>query len=601
MTLAHANPTPSQTPEPRSSARPAPKLEGSLGAAPAIDLSRVSIHAAHAQPAPGPLEGADGTLLVDGAPGPGQLGKAAFFAMLRRAVVAAAEQELAGTDWTAEHCPWIEHWFAYYEARTARDAEAAIHRYAPGTRGLTDAAGYLEPTVDRVRAAIQRWRRTGEIDAPSEVDPRTGGDPLQLALARLGPGDAVPAMPDAVSSVLGSSFGGVEVHTGPEADRLAADAGALALTIGRHIVVGANAPRAGTLEGDALLAHELAHVQQQRGAAPGARLDANERPALESNADAAVAQMAGAHLGLGGVMQRAWSAIRAPLALSRCKNENAAEIERLKKRKGELEPVYARSTSFSEAAAADSELTAIEHWLAVRETGEGPRTGSHSGEAGPSCNCTTYVADVLRRTYAKIGHPERWDAVRRKALSLNTGNLTGLNGIQLQKALIQERGWKAIYFAPDPTYEHYRMRRRDRNRVLIRDAAGNVLWGADTYAEDTYASLRQHKKVHGIQISQQAINYRPEAAVPDWSTPVQSTTIQDRRGLEKLERIPFGVLTVREALHMALLVDGVVYEVHFDKKRNELSLYESKRLEQWAFPAGIVVAPGDAVDKAFGQ
>lgn len=108
----------------------------------------------------------DDSLLVDGAPSAGQLSKLEFFATLRQHIIVAAEAELAGTDWSVDNCPWLEYWFAYYERRSARDAEAALLRYAPGARDAIDASGYLEPAVERVREAIRRWRETGEVDAP---------------------------------------------------------------------------------------------------------------------------------------------------------------------------------------------------------------------------------------------------------------------------------------------------------------------------------------------------------------------------------------------------------------------------------------------------
>jgi hypothetical protein len=61
-------------------------------------------------------------------------------------------------------------------------------------------------------------------------------------------------------------FGGVRIHTGPEADRSAALIGARAYTLGEDIVFRAGGFRPETSDGKSLLAHELAHVVQQRGA-----------------------------------------------------------------------------------------------------------------------------------------------------------------------------------------------------------------------------------------------------------------------------------------------------------------------------------------------
>jgi hypothetical protein len=63
---------------------------------------------------------------------------------------------------------------------------------------------------------------------------------------------------------LGIDLGRVRAHTGAEAARAADAVDAVAFTTGDHIVLGDTAGRPGTADGDALLAHELGHVAQQR-------------------------------------------------------------------------------------------------------------------------------------------------------------------------------------------------------------------------------------------------------------------------------------------------------------------------------------------------
>lgn len=67
---------------------------------------------------------------------------------------------------------------------------------------------------------------------------------------------------------MGLDFGNVRVHTGPEAEDSARDAGAKAYTWGSHVVFGEGRYRPETGEGRHLLAHELAHVVQMGGARP---------------------------------------------------------------------------------------------------------------------------------------------------------------------------------------------------------------------------------------------------------------------------------------------------------------------------------------------
>jgi hypothetical protein len=65
---------------------------------------------------------------------------------------------------------------------------------------------------------------------------------------------------------VGDSLGDVRVHDGPAADALARSVQARAFTTGRDVFFARGEYRPGTAGGDRLLAHELTHVVQQRGA-----------------------------------------------------------------------------------------------------------------------------------------------------------------------------------------------------------------------------------------------------------------------------------------------------------------------------------------------
>lgn len=83
----------------------------------------------------------------------------------------------------------------------------------------------------------------------------------------------------------GSGFGQVRIHAGASADRAARSVGAAAFTVGNDVVfrAGMFAPR--TRKGAAVLAHELAHVVQQRNARGPVAL--GEDTGLEREAHAA--------------------------------------------------------------------------------------------------------------------------------------------------------------------------------------------------------------------------------------------------------------------------------------------------------------------------
>lgn len=77
----------------------------------------------------------------------------------------------------------------------------------------------------------------------------------------------------------GWNFARVRVHAGARDGEVALRAGAAAFTAGNDIYFAPGRYRPGTRDGDALLAHELAHVVQQRWGSAGASVEAAEQDA----------------------------------------------------------------------------------------------------------------------------------------------------------------------------------------------------------------------------------------------------------------------------------------------------------------------------------
>ena len=85
--------------------------------------------------------------------------------------------------------------------------------------------------------------------------------------AAAGQGQGTPLEPATrafMEARFGEDFGGVRTHTGGHAERAAATMGARAYTVGNDITFGAGEYAPGSREGQRVLAHELAHVVQQR-------------------------------------------------------------------------------------------------------------------------------------------------------------------------------------------------------------------------------------------------------------------------------------------------------------------------------------------------
>ena len=95
-----------------------------------------------------------------------------------------------------------------------------------------------------------------------------------------------PGTRDRVAPALGDPLEDVRVHTGPEADALARSVEARAFATGRDLFFAEGEHRPGTEAGERLLAHELAHVVQQRGAPESGPLTVSQPgDAMEVEAD----------------------------------------------------------------------------------------------------------------------------------------------------------------------------------------------------------------------------------------------------------------------------------------------------------------------------
>jgi len=110
--------------------------------------------------------------------------------------------------------------------------------------------------------------RAGSRDAAPRVAANAPAPVLQLGGGRqraLSGGSALaPQVLDRLETGFGADLSAVRVHEGADAARLAQSHGARAFAIGNHVVLG----QGESSRDVGLMAHEVAHVLQQRGAAP---------------------------------------------------------------------------------------------------------------------------------------------------------------------------------------------------------------------------------------------------------------------------------------------------------------------------------------------
>jgi outer membrane protein OmpA-like peptidoglycan-associated protein len=135
----------------------------------------------------------------------------------------------------------------------------------------TEASGNYEQEADRARESVQRTADQSTFTTPthdgtggiSNIAEKDGGQSIASG-ARL---------PDATRGLMeeefGADFGGVRVHSDARANGVADSFGANALTKGEDIYFNRDRYDPVSADGRGLLAHELAHVVQQRGNAAG--------------------------------------------------------------------------------------------------------------------------------------------------------------------------------------------------------------------------------------------------------------------------------------------------------------------------------------------
>jgi hypothetical protein len=242
----------------------------------------------------------------------GVVRKTDLLAQLRVQLCTVVDDGLAGTGRDSQGCPWIDHWLGYYERRSAADLERAILKYAPEAAGASRGSDYIHFVTARVRRSVDVWVRTGQMegmpdDMPENAMPGGGvlgafggmffkaqpggareADPASVR-DQLGSGQPLPGdVRSRMGSAFGTDFSHVRLHTDRQAAQISKQLNARAFTLGEHVAFGAGQYVPGTLAGDALIAHELAHVVQQAGAATGPQSKSGAADsALEEEADSA--------------------------------------------------------------------------------------------------------------------------------------------------------------------------------------------------------------------------------------------------------------------------------------------------------------------------
>lgn len=254
-----------------------------------------------AAPTPGPAGATSSPVVADDASDvqSGQMKKASFLTQLRAAVVDQVP-EVGDED--------VEPYFNDYLNKPAELVQSTLEAEVAATADASTAEQYIATVVGHVKENAAAMPEAGTAEPPPMERPRTltqavrgkarigerlrHGDDATTVRSWLGAGEPLDSsVRSRMETALGRNLAGISVHRDTAAATAANRVNARAFTVGRDVAFGAGEYAPGTPIGDALLAHELAHVQQQ-GDGSRAHESASE-DSLEDAADhAAVSALA---------------------------------------------------------------------------------------------------------------------------------------------------------------------------------------------------------------------------------------------------------------------------------------------------------------------
>lgn len=143
------------------------------------------------------------------------------------------------------------------------ERQVAVTRRASERPAEPEAA----PRVDTMPAAVLNLQRMAGNESVSALLAQREDDERSPVHEVVGSGGGSPVEPGARSFLeerMGADFSDVRVHTGAKADESARSINAQAYTVGTDVVFRSGVYEPGSQGGRHVLAHELAHVMQQK-------------------------------------------------------------------------------------------------------------------------------------------------------------------------------------------------------------------------------------------------------------------------------------------------------------------------------------------------
>jgi hypothetical protein len=291
----------------------------------------------------------------------GQMRRGAFVEELDAAICATSSQEMARLGRSTAGCPMLEQWRPRIRAMGTKQLEVSLRRWAGAENKVRSARDYIPLVSERLAQSLRVWGATGQIvGVPPDLMELLGGGKIKVGVGSLlrgaigglfrkardgaaAPANAAPValaegrpLDGGVASRMGAAFGrdfsDVRIHTDADAAETAARQNARAFTIGNEIAFGRGEYAPGTIVGDALLAHELAHVTQQQGAEGALTKSEEAHGPLEHDADdaavhAVVSLWPGVARFARGMRTNAMPRLKSSLKLQRCNSVPAVAVD----------------------------------------------------------------------------------------------------------------------------------------------------------------------------------------------------------------------------------------------------------------------------------
>jgi hypothetical protein len=203
------------------------------------------------------------------------------------------------------------------------------------TKSRSGATDEFEAEADCAASApLSLFSPKGVLLKKSELSTDTSVEPEKVR-AQLESGSSLDTRTRGqMESAFGRDFSAVRVHTDSRAKNLSSRLNARAFTVGSDIGFAAGEYQPGTLVGDALLAHELAHVVQQRSSsgttgpmqksAAGSGYGALEEDADNAAVGAVASLWSHGWQGVNSIGPKAMPRMRSTLRLQRCNGSKSS-------------------------------------------------------------------------------------------------------------------------------------------------------------------------------------------------------------------------------------------------------------------------------------